>query len=185
MDMSQDDTTGSQAIQAKVCPLCSTPIRKCLRYSNVINQQLQDIEKVKREMWRKIRKGGDRALQKKKHDLAKRLADLEITFSGEERHKRSRDSLKRAVDKLEDAKKNELMASLTANELNVALIENKVMLMERFCFISEKMRENLIGKLPMEICKEYHLEGKSSLYFMDGYYQHLLRVFKLPNHWRR
>lgn len=160
MDMSQDDTSESQAIQVKVCPLCSTPIRTCLRYSSVINQQLQDIEKVKRKMWRKIRNGGDRELQKKRHDLAKRLANLERKFSGEERQKRSRDSLKRAVDKLVDAK-NELMVSLTANNLNVALIENKVMLMERFCFISEKMRVNL-RKLPMEICKEFHLESKST-----------------------
>ena len=128
MDMSQDDTTGSQAIQVKVCPLCSTPIRTCLRYSNVINQQLQDIEKVKRKIWRKIRKDGDRRLQKKRHDLAKRLAELERKFSVEERQKRSRDLLKLAVDKLV---KNERMVSPTA------LIENKVMLMERFCFIGK------------------------------------------------
>ena len=144
----------------KVCPLCSTPIRTCLRYSNIINQQLQDIEKLKREMWRKIRKGGNRGLQKKRHDLAKRLANLERKFSGDECQQRSRDSLKRAVNKLVDTEKNELIVSLTANDLNVALIENKVMLMERFCFISEKMRENL-RKLSMEICKEYHLESKS------------------------
>ena len=88
MDMSQDDTTGSQAIQVKGCPLCSTPIRTCLRYSNVINQQLQDIEKVKREMRRKMRKEGDRGLQQKRHDLAKRLAKLERNFNVEERQKR-------------------------------------------------------------------------------------------------
>lgn len=139
--MSQDDTTESHAIQMKVCPRCSTPIRTCLRYSNVINQQLQDIEKVKVEMWRKIRRGGNRGLQKKRHDLAKRLANLETKFSGE-RQKRSWGSLKRAVDKLVEAEKKEPMVSLTANELTVALIENKVMLMERFCFISEKMRES-------------------------------------------
>jgi len=113
-------------------------------------------------MWRKIRKEGDRGLQKKRHDLAKRLAKLERKLSAEERQKGSRDALKRAVDKLMDAKKNELMVSLTANELNVALIENKVMLMKRLCFMREKMRVNL-RKLPMEICKEYNLESKSSL----------------------
>ena len=160
MDMSKDATIGSQAIQVNVCPLCSTPIRTCLRYSNVINQQLQDIEKVKREMWRKIRKGGNRELQKKRHDLAKRLTNLERKCSAHECQKRSRDSLKRAVDKLVDAEKSELIVSLTANDLNVALIENKVMLMERFCFISQKMRGNL-RKLSMEHCKEYDLESKS------------------------
>ena len=161
MDMLEEDTTTSQAIQVKVCPLCSTPIRTCLRFNKVINQQLQDIDKVKREMWRKINKEGNRGLQKKRHDLEKRLVDLERKCSGEERQKRSRVSLKRAVDKLVDAKRNELMVSLTANDLNVALIENKVMLMERCCFISEKMRVDL-RNVPMEICKEYHLESKSS-----------------------
>ena len=161
MDMSEEDTTRSRAIQVKVCPLCSTPIRTCLRYSNVINQQLKDIEKVKRELWRKLRKGGNQGLQKKRHDLAKCLAALETKCSGEERQERSRVSLIRAVDKLVDAERNELMVSLTAIELNVALIENKVTLMERFCFISQKMRVNL-RNLPMEICKEYHLESKSS-----------------------
>lgn len=161
MDMSEEDTTRSQAIQMKVCQLCFTPIRTCLRYSKVINQQLQDIDKVKREMWRKINKGRNLGLQKKRHDLAKRLAELERKCSGEERQKRSRVSLKRAVDKFVDAERNELMVSLTANELSVALIENKVMLMERLCFISEKMRVNL-RNLPMEICKEYHLESKYS-----------------------
>ena len=96
-------------------------------------------------------------MQKKRHDLAKRLADLERKCSGEKRQKRSRVSLKRAVDKLVDAERYELMVSLTANELDVALIENKVMLMERLCFMSVNLRN-----LPMEICKEYHLESKYS-----------------------
>ena len=160
MDMSEDASTESQAIQMKGCPLCSTPIRTSLRYRNVINQHLQDIEKVKLEMWRKIRNenGGNCGLEKTKRDLVKRLDNLEKQFGGEH-PKRSLGRLKRAVGILLDVKKD-LMTSLIDNELTVALIENKVMLMERLWFMREKVRANL-RKLPMEICKEYHLESKS------------------------
>ncbi|KAH3813291.1 hypothetical protein DPMN_141744 [Dreissena polymorpha] len=34
----------------KCCPKCKTPIRKCVRYGNVVNKQLQDIEQVKMTM---------------------------------------------------------------------------------------------------------------------------------------
>lgn len=51
------------------------------------------------------------------------------------------------------------MVFFIVNEFSVVLIENKVMLMECFCFISEKMSVNLRNLL-MEICKEYYLESK-------------------------
>ena len=160
MDMSEDANTESHAIQTKVCPLCSTPIRRSLRYHSVINQQLQDIEKVKLEMWKKIRNesGGNCGLEKTKRDLTKRLDNLEERFGGE-RPKHSLVRLKRAVSILLEVKK-ELMISPIDNEFTVVLIQNKVMLMERLCFIREKVRVNL-RKLPMEICKEYNLESKS------------------------
>jgi len=159
MDMSEDADAESHAIQIKVCPLCSTPIRTSLRYRNVINQQLQDIEKVKLEMWRKLRNesGGNSGLENTKRNLAKRLDNLEERFGGEHT-KGSLGRLKRSVGVLVEVKK-ELMVSLIENELTVALIENKVMLMERLCFMREKVRVNL-GKLPMYICKEFHLESK-------------------------
>ncbi|KAL5004104.1 hypothetical protein ScPMuIL_017560 [Solemya velum] len=37
-------------IQMKLCPLCKTPIRRNLRYGNVIKRTLHDIEKVKKRM---------------------------------------------------------------------------------------------------------------------------------------
>ena len=49
-------------------------------------------------------------MQKKRYDLAKRVAALERKCSGEKPQKRSRVSLKHAVDKLVDAERNELMA---------------------------------------------------------------------------
>ncbi|XP_064484987.1 NFX1-type zinc finger-containing protein 1-like isoform X2 [Ornithodoros turicata] len=39
----------SDAIQVKTCPMCKTPIRKNLRYANVVKQCLEGIEKVKRK----------------------------------------------------------------------------------------------------------------------------------------
>lgn len=38
------------SIQIKTCPLCKTPIRKCLRYGSIVNKVLQDIERVKKEI---------------------------------------------------------------------------------------------------------------------------------------
>ena len=160
MDMSEDANTASHAIQMKVCPLCSTPIRTSMRYRNVINQQLQDIEKVKLEIWKKIRNesGGNGGLEKTKRDLTKRLDNLEETFGGEHT-KRSLGRLKRAVGILREVKKEQMISPID-NELTVVLFQNKVMLMERLCFIREKVRLNL-KKLPMEICKEFHLESRS------------------------
>ena len=150
--------TESHAIQLKVCPRCSTPIRTSLRYGNVIKQQLKDIEKVKAKMWRKLCHRSSRKLEKKKSELAQRLAKLEKKFR-DELPERSWGTLKHAVKKLLEDKK-ELMVSLTENELTVALIENKVMLMERFCLMNKKMKLHL-NKLPVELCKEYKLEGNS------------------------
>ena len=157
MDMA-DEMTERHAIQLKVCPRCSTPIRMSLRYGNVIKQQLKDIEKVKAKLWRKLCHRSSRELKKKKSDLAQWLGKLEKKFR-DERPERSWGTLKSAVDKLLQDKK-ELMVSLTENELTVALIENKVMLMERFCMMSKKMKMYL-KKLPEDLCKEYKLESKS------------------------
>lgn len=40
----------SSGVQMKCCPVCKTPIRKSLRYGNVVKQCIRDIEKVKRKM---------------------------------------------------------------------------------------------------------------------------------------
>ena len=49
-DSHADTVDDSQPIQLKSCPRCKTPIRKSLRYGNVIKQQLNDIEKVKEKL---------------------------------------------------------------------------------------------------------------------------------------
>jgi len=145
MDISEDDSTDSHVIQMKACPRCKTTIRRSLRYSAVIKQQLQDIDKVKVKMLRKTRRG----LRGTKKLLLDRLICLSTKFTGES-HEHFCQTLTRGVYKLKDA----VMA---------ALLENKVMLMERLCSMNEKMRANL-RRLPVEVCKEDNLEGKTQIF---------------------
>lgn len=143
MDM-VDDTTGeaieSHVIQMKRCPRCSTTIRLSLRYGKVINQQLQDVEKVKAEMHQRISVG----LFKKTIALKKRLDILEGKFNGQI-YERMWAIVERSILKLKDG----LMA---------ALLENKVMLLERFISLNEKWRANM-RDLPVDVCKENNLSG--------------------------
>lgn len=143
LDDATDDTTESHVIQMKRCPLCSTTIRLSLRYGNVIKQQLQDIAKVKAKM----RKRTSRGLSEKMMRLLNRLTKLSAKFSGETYHL-DWVVLVRGVRKL----KNGLMA---------ALLENKVMLMERFCVMKEKIKANA-STLTLDVCKETNLNGKST-----------------------
>ncbi len=50
--MSQFSTDG--AITLKVCPRCTTPVRKCLRYGNDIGNSLSDLEAIKKKQISKI-----------------------------------------------------------------------------------------------------------------------------------
>ncbi|XP_078457991.1 NFX1-type zinc finger-containing protein 1 [Lampetra planeri] len=57
--MSQDEEGkegDATSIRLKVCPKCRTPIRRNLRYGNVVKKTLRDIEEVKRRM-----RGGDKS----------------------------------------------------------------------------------------------------------------------------
>ena len=139
--MSEDDSTDSHVIQMKTCPRCRTTIRPSLRYSAVIKQQLQDIDRVKVELLQKTRRG----LRGKKKLLLGRLICLSTKFVGDgDSHEHFFQTLTRGVKKLNDA----VMA---------AVLENKVMLMERLCSVNEKMR----ARLPVEVFKEVNLEGKT------------------------
>lgn len=50
MDKYMELDINANSVQLKGCPICKTPIRKCLRYGSIINQHLQDIERVKRTL---------------------------------------------------------------------------------------------------------------------------------------
>ena len=50
MDKYMLEVNVDEGIQLKCCPLCKTPIRKCLRYGKIVNRVLKDIERVKKEI---------------------------------------------------------------------------------------------------------------------------------------
>lgn len=141
VDDTTDEAIESHVIQMKRCPRCSTTIRLSLRYGKVINQQLQDVEKVKAEMHQRISVG----LFKKTIALKKRLDILEGKFNGQI-YERMWAIVERSILKLKDG----LMA---------ALLENKVMLLERFISLNEKWKANM-RDLPVDVCKENNLSGK-------------------------
>ena len=56
MTTTADVKDGDLTVQLKLCPICKTPIRRNLRYGNMINSSLADIEQVKDAI------SGDKAL---------------------------------------------------------------------------------------------------------------------------
>ena len=50
MASEQDEGGSTVDVQLKKCPICTTPIRRCNRYGNIINKTLQDIEAVKEKL---------------------------------------------------------------------------------------------------------------------------------------
>ena len=142
MDTSENDTTESQVIQLKTCPRCRTPIRCCLRYGNVIKRQLRDIEKVKR----KIIVEANFGLSNKKRFLMGRVTTLSEKFNAEN-YQHVWKTLEQSVLWL----KHGLMSPV---------LENKIMLMERYCLMTEKAGKYL-KVLPEEVCRANFLKGRS------------------------
>ena len=139
--MSENDSAESQVIQLKTCPRCSSPIRCSLRYGNVIKQQLRDIEKVKK----KLLVEADSGLSSKKRLLKGRLTTLSEKFNAE-KYQHVWKMLKKRADTMK-------------NGLESPLLENKIMLMERFCLMIEKARKYL-KVLPEEICRANFFNGR-------------------------
>ena len=140
--MSENDSAESQAIQLKTCPRCRTPIRCSLRYGNVIKQQLRDIEKVKKILLVEA----DSGLSSKKRLLKDRLTTLSEKFNAEN-HQHVWETLNQRVDKMK-------------NGLKYPLLENKIMLMERYCLMTEKAGKYL-KVLRGETCRANFFNGRS------------------------
>ena len=140
--MSENDSAESQAIQLKTCPRCRTPIRCSLRYGNVIKQQLRDIENVKK----KLLVEADSGLSSKKRLLKDRLTTLSKKFNAEN-YQHVWETLKQRVEKMK-------------NGLKYPLLENKIMLMERYCLMTEKAGKYL-KVLPGETCRANFFNGRS------------------------
>ena len=52
MDMNGSDSPKDVAIQFKTCPKCKTPVRRSLRYGNIVKKSLVDMEMVKKAVMR-------------------------------------------------------------------------------------------------------------------------------------
>ena len=72
MALEEEDVSN---IQLKACPKCKTPIRKSLRYGNIIKKVLHDIETVKQ----KVRENGDDS-KKKMARLNRKLSKLRSKY---------------------------------------------------------------------------------------------------------
>ena len=142
MDTTNDDSVGRHVIQLKCCPRCRTTIRRSLRYGNVIKQQLHDIEKVKR----KVRGESDDVI-KTKERLETRLIALKGTFNGEDEMK----EWKRLDGSLRRMSKGSRASAIVT--------ENQVTLMERFCAMSQRLKDNLLSVPRSQVRTESRLEG--------------------------
>ena len=138
MDMPLDNS-----IQLKSCPRCKAPIRRSLRYGNVIKQQLQNIEQVKKKVI-----GHSSELEEAKERLNRRLLDLTKQFDQE--------------IKMEEWKRFERRVDRMSKGIMAAVTENQVTLMERYCRMSDKLKQSLLNDVARrEASSESRLEGKT------------------------
>ena len=131
------------SIQLKSCPRCKAPIRRSLRYGNVIKQQLQNIEQVKKKVI-----GHSSELEEAKERLNRRLIDLTKQFDQE--------------IKMEEWKRFERRVDRMSKGIMAAVTENQVTLMERYCRMSDKLKQSLLNDVARrEASSESRLEGKT------------------------
>ena len=131
------------SIKLKSCPRCLTAIRRSLRYGNVIKQQLQNIEEVKKKVI-----GHSSQLEEAKEMLNRRLVDLTKQFD-QERKMQEWKWLKRRVERMSKG----IMAAVT---------ENQVTLMERYCQLSDRLKQSLLNDVARRgASSESCVEGKS------------------------
>lgn len=156
MDSTIDDSDDRHEIQLKSCPRCKAIIRRSLRYGNVIKQQLHDIEQVKR----KVRGESDEVI-KTKERLETSLKVLKATFNGEDEMKEW-ERLERNLKRM--SKRSNTSAVVT---------ENQVTLMERFCAMSQKLKDNLFSVPRSQVSTKSRLEGV----FLQGEIKYLKKRF--------
>ncbi|KAK2554522.1 NFX1-type zinc finger-containing protein 1 [Acropora cervicornis] len=153
MDTTIDDSDDRHEIQLKSCPRCKSVIRRSLRYGNVIKQQLHDIEQVKR----KVREESDEVI-KTKERLETSLKVLKATFNGEDEMKEW-ERLERRMSK--------------RSKTSAVVTENQVTLMERFCAMSQKLKDNLFSVPRSQVSTKSRLEGV----FLQGEIEYLKKRF--------
>ena len=145
------DDEESGAIKLKSCPRCLTPIRTSLRYSNVIKQQLCDVEKVK------IRSHGHpNEMTHTRQKLQARLTGLKTIFYGDDEMQEWK-RLERSLGKM--------------TRVTVAVTENQVMFMEKFCVMRQRLDQCLLHHAPRNLSANILVTGKNEI--MKLFYQPL------------
>ena len=141
------DTSPDNSIQLKSCPRCTTPIRRSLRYGNVIKQQLQNIEEVKKKVI-----GHSFELEEAKGKLKKRLNDLKNQFNEE--------------TNMVEWKRLEWRVERMSKGIMAAVTENQVTLMERYYHMSDKLKKGLLNDVAhREASSESRLEGITFFFY--------------------
>lgn len=154
MDSSDDDGGGANnhLIKMKTCPRCSTPIRKSLRYGNVIKQRLEDIAKVKIAAH-----GNPQEISGTQGRLLARLTVLR-RFDVKDDLAKDLERLERSVNRL-------------AKGTMAAVTENQVTLMERYCAMNERINKHLcdLQKVASKWHNKQHLHLEGGYYFFSSY----------------
>lgn len=154
MDSPDDDGGGANnhLIKMKTCPRCSTPIRKSLRYGNVIKQRLEDIAKVKIAA-----RGNPQEISGTQGRLLARLTELR-RFGVKDDLAKDLERLERSINRL-------------AKGTMAAVTENQVTLMERYCAMNERINQHLcdLQKVALKWHKKQHLNLKGAYYFFSRY----------------
>lgn len=154
MDSSDDDGGGANnhLIKMKTCPRCSTPIRKSLRYGNVIKQRLEDIAKVKIAAH-----GNPQEISGTQGRLLARLTVL--------RRFDVKDDLAKDLERLEHS------VNRLAKGTMAAVTENQVTLMERYCAMNERINKHLcdLQKVASKWHNKQHLHLEGGYYFFSSY----------------
>ena len=150
MEGIQDSET-DLAVQLKVCPRCKTPIRRSLRYGNIVKKTLADIENVK-----KIKLEEQRQLKQKRFELEERIDKLV------EKHPKV---VKYGVDRLR-------VHRLADDPDAYTTLDNQLQFFSRLCEIDEMFfkrpemanfvtRASELVRKKRQICK--HLQQKTLL----------------------
>lgn len=164
MDSSDDDGGGANnhLIKMKTCPRCSTPIRKSLRYGNVIKQRLEDIAKVKIAAH-----GNPQEISGTQGRLLARLTVLR-RFDVKDDLAKDLERLERSVNRL-------------AKGTMAAVTENQVTLMERYCAMNERINKHLcdLQKVASKWHNKQHLHLEGGYYFFSSYVNIPLRLVSL------
>ena len=154
MDSPDDDGGGANnhLIKMKTCPRCSTPIRKSLRYGNVIKQRLEDIAKVKIAAH-----GNPQEISGTQGRLLALLTELR-RFGVKDDLAKDLERLERSINRL-------------AKGTMAAVTENQVTLMERYCAMNERINQHLcdLQKVALKWHNKQHLNLKGAYYFFSRY----------------